>query len=135
MQIPSFAEERRLEAQGYRLIAGVDEVGRGALAGPVVAAAVILPGKLNAPWLEQIRDSKQLSPMRREFLFHHLHEAVVSVGIGVVQHEIVDAEGIVRATQLAMNACSCMRISSRRTTPRGAIRPQPDANTAPSRET
>jgi ribonuclease HII len=101
-QIPSFAEEERLMAQGYQFIAGIDEVGRGALAGPVVAAAVILPSSMNAPWLDQIRDSKLLSPMRRELLFHHLHEAVISVGIGVARHEIIDAWGIVKATQLAM---------------------------------
>ena len=51
LQMPTFTEERRLEAQGYRLIAGVDEVGRGALAGPVVAAAVILPRRIDTPWL------------------------------------------------------------------------------------
>ncbi len=102
MQKPSFAEEEGLVAQGYRLIAGIDEVGRGALAGPVVAAAVILPLKVSALWLEQVRDSKQLSPTRREFLFHHLHETAISVGIGAVRHEVIDTEGIVKATQLAM---------------------------------
>ncbi|GAG69545.1 unnamed protein product [marine sediment metagenome] len=49
--MPSFVEEELLEAQGYRLIAGIDEAGRGALAGPVVAAAVILPNHVDAPWL------------------------------------------------------------------------------------
>ena len=101
-QIPSFAEEERLIAQGYQFIAGIDEAGRGSLAGPVVAAAVILPGKVNVPWLDQIRDSKQLSPAKREFLFHHLYEVVISVGIGVVPHEVIDVQGIVKATQLAM---------------------------------
>jgi ribonuclease HII len=101
-QIPSFAEEERLIAQGYQFIAGIDEAGRGSLAGPVVAAAVILPGNINAPWLDQIRDSKQLSPVRREFLFHHLREMAISVGIGVVPHEVIDVQGIVKATQLAM---------------------------------
>ena len=102
LQKPSFAEEKKLEAQGYQLIAGVDEVGRGSLAGPVVAAAVILPSNVNAPWLDQVNDSKLLSPTRREFLFHHIHEVAISVGIGVVQHEVIDARGIVKATQLAM---------------------------------
>jgi len=101
-QIPSFAEEERLMAQGYQFIAGIDEAGRGSLAGPVVAAAVILPGNVNVPWLDQIRDSKQLSPVRREFLFHHLYEVAISVGIGVVPHEVIDVRGIVKATQLAM---------------------------------
>ena len=102
LQKPSFAEEKKLEAQGYQLIAGVDEVGRGSLAGPVVAAAVILPSNVNVPWLDQVKDSKLLSPARRELLFHHIHEVAISVGIGVVQHEVIDARGIIKATQLAM---------------------------------
>ncbi len=102
LQIPSFAEEKKLEAQGYRHIAGIDEVGRGALAGPVVAAAVILPHHIDAPWLNQVKDSKQLSPARREFLFHYIHEAATSIGIGMVRHEEVDAQGIIKATRLAM---------------------------------
>jgi ribonuclease HII len=103
-QIPSFAEEKKLEAQGYRLIAGVDEVGRGALAGPVVAAAVILPGNLDAGWLIQVRDSKQLSPARREFLFHYIHETAISTGIGTTDNDIIDSQGIIKATRLAMKA-------------------------------
>ena len=102
MQKPSFTEEKMLEAQGYRYIAGIDEVGRGPLAGPVVAAAVILPCHIDTPWLNQVKDSKQLSPARRELLFHHIHEIAISTGIGVVHHKIIDAEGIVKATRLAM---------------------------------
>ncbi len=101
-QIPSFAEERILEAQGYRYIAGIDEVGRGALAGPVVAAAVILPRRIDAPWLSLVKDSKQLRPDRRELLFHHIHKIAVAVGIGLASREVVDAQGIIKATQLAM---------------------------------
>lgn len=101
-QIPSFVEEERLTAQGYRFIAGIDEVGRGSLAGPVVAAAVILPARIKAPWLNQVRDSKLLSPARRGTLFHHIHKIAVSVGVGVVSHEVIDTRGIARATQLAM---------------------------------
>jgi len=99
---PSFAEERLLESEGYRYIAGIDEVGRGALAGPVVAAAVILPADMDTPWLSQVRDSKQLSPARRELLFHHIHETAIAIGIGSAEREIVDTRGIVRATRLAM---------------------------------
>jgi len=101
---PSLAEERKLEAKGYRLIAGIDEVGRGALAGPVVAAAVILPCHINAPWLSQIKDSKQLSPAKRELLFPHIKEAAISVGIGKAAAEVIDKEGIIRATRLAMKS-------------------------------
>lgn len=100
--MPSFAEERILEAQGYRYIAGIDEVGRGALAGPVMAAAVILPRHISPPWQSLVRDSKQLSPARRQLLFHHIREIAVSVGIGLVGCEVVDARGIIKATQLAM---------------------------------
>ncbi len=101
-QIPSFAEERILEAQGYRYVAGIDEVGRGALAGPVLAAAVILPSYIDAPWLNLVKDSKQLSPARREFLFHHIYKTAIAVGVGYADREFIDARGIVRATQLAM---------------------------------
>jgi len=102
LPMPSFAEEKRLAAQGYQRIAGIDEVGRGALAGPVVAAAVILPCHIEEPWLNQVKDSKQLSPAKREILFHHIHEIAISIGIGVVPHKIIDAEGIIKATRLAM---------------------------------
>ncbi|MDO8688071.1 MAG: ribonuclease HII [Dehalococcoidales bacterium] len=100
--IPSFAEERILEAQGYRHIAGIDEVGRGALAGPVAAAAVILPLRIKAGWLKLVRDSKQLSPEKREVLSLHIHRVAVSIGIGMVSSEVIDKRGIVGATHLAM---------------------------------
>ena len=100
--MPSFAEERILEAQGYRYIAGIDEVGRGALAGPVAAAAVILPLRIRAGWLKLVRDSKQLPPEKREILSLHIHKVAVSIGIGFVSHEVIDRRGIVRATHLAM---------------------------------
>lgn len=102
MSIPSFTEEKILEAQGYRSVAGIDEVGRGALAGPVVAAAVILPCHSRAPWLNQVKDSKQLTPAKRELLFHHLYEIATAIGVGVVAHRVIDAQGIVKATRLAM---------------------------------
>jgi len=94
LQTPSFAEEKILEAQGYQHIAGIDEAGRGALAGPVVAAAVILPCRIDAPWLIQVKDSKQLSPVVREHLFHNIHEIAVSVGIGMATNEVIDSQGI-----------------------------------------
>jgi len=91
-----------LEAQGYWYIAGVDEVGRGALAGPVVAAAVILPRRRKARWFRLVKDSKQLRPATRELLFHHIHKVTVAVGIGVADREVVDTQGIIKATRLAM---------------------------------
>ena len=99
---PSFAEEELLVAQGYQFIAGVDEAGRGPLAGPVVAAAVILPYPLKASWLDRVKDSKQLSSASRESLFHHIHETAISIGISMALSEIIDAQGIIRATRLAM---------------------------------
>ena len=102
--VPTFKEERLLRRQGCELIAGVDEVGRGALAGPVMAAAVILPFGLKARWLHQVRDSKQLSPERREVLADYIYGAAISVGIGMVGNEDIDALGIAPATRLAMKA-------------------------------
>ena len=102
LQTPSFAEEKLLEAQGYQRIAGIDEAGRGALAGPVVAAAVILPCRIDAPWLSQVKDSKQLSTATRELLFHHIHEVAISVGIGMAINEVIDTQGVIKATRLAM---------------------------------
>ncbi len=99
---PSFTEEKKLEARGYRLIAGVDEVGRGALAGPVVAAAVIIPTGMNARWRAEVRDSKQLTPASRKLLAQHIRKEAVSIGIGSSGPEVIDARGIIQATRLAM---------------------------------
>jgi ribonuclease HII len=100
--MPSFIEEELLAAQGYRLIAGVDEAGRGALAGPVVAAAVILPRDLDAPWLAGVKDSKLLTPNQREIFFGYIRQTAVAIGIGAAAHHLVDSWGIVKATRLAM---------------------------------
>jgi ribonuclease HII len=102
--MPSFGEEKILEAQGYRYIAGIDEAGRGALAGPVVAAAVILPENKNLPFITQVRDSKKLTPLKRESLFHYIHESAVALGIGMSGLDIIDTLGIVEATRLAMKS-------------------------------
>lgn len=99
---PTFTEERILQEQGYRYIAGIDEAGRGALAGPVAAAAVILPARVRGSWTSQVRDSKQLTPEKREFLFHHIHRTAVAVGVGMVDCKGVDSRGIAEATRLAM---------------------------------
>ena len=89
---------------GYGLIAGVDEAGRGPLAGPVVAAAVILPLSKNLSFISQVRDSKKLTPLKRESLFHHIHESAVTVGIGMSNLDVIDTLGIVTATRLAMKS-------------------------------
>ncbi len=103
-QAPTLVEEKKLREQGYRRVAGVDEVGRGALAGPVVAGAVILPFKIKARWIHQVRDSKQLSQAWREELDWHIRETAISVGIGVMDCLTIDRQGIARATRLAMKA-------------------------------
>jgi ribonuclease HII len=99
---PSFAEERRFLAEGYKLTAGVDEVGRGCLAGPVVACAVIIPCNIRRPWLKEVRDSKLLTYNKREYLFSYIEETAVTVGTGVVHHDIIDSIGIGNASKLAM---------------------------------
>ncbi|MCL2707321.1 MAG: ribonuclease HII [Dehalococcoidia bacterium] len=99
---PNFYEEFRFQADGYRLIAGVDEAGRGCLAGPVVAAAVILPNNPDYLWLQDVRDSKILTAKQRERLFLNIVQIALAIGIGTVSHEDVDSIGIVPASQLAM---------------------------------
>ena len=101
---PSFVEEQALAKRGCRLIAGIDEVGRGPLAGPVMAGAVILPLNLETPWLHLVYDSKQLSEKMREHLFPLIYEAAIAVGIGEISSEAIDEYGIARATKMAMKA-------------------------------
>ncbi len=96
--------ERKAYQSGYRLIAGIDEAGRGCLAGPVVAAAVILPlGYHNG----EINDSKQLSPLRREKLYDVIKADALAIGLGVVEAVDIDELNILRATLRAMGeACA-----------------------------
>jgi ribonuclease HII len=101
---PSFKEEKLLREQGYRLIAGVDEAGRGALMGPVVAAAVVLPEVIRPRWKSKVRDSKQLQAVEREELYGYIREVSLSVGTGQVSNDVIDAVGIARAGRLAMVA-------------------------------
>ncbi|MDD5092964.1 MAG: ribonuclease HII [Dehalococcoidia bacterium] len=103
-QEPTFVQEQELWQQGYRCIAGIDEVGRGPLAGPVVAAAVILSLENRPSWLFQVRDSKKLSPRKREFLSECIRREALAVGIGEVSAETIDEEGIVAATKMAMRS-------------------------------
>ncbi|GKS54435.1 ribonuclease HII [Enterococcus mundtii] len=86
-------------AQGYDLIAGIDEVGRGPLAGPVVAAAVILPKGVE---IYGLNDSKQLSEKKREELYEQIQEKALSVGIGVIDEQTIDRVNIYEASKLAM---------------------------------
>lgn len=101
---PTFVHEEDLWAQGAEAVVGVDEVGRGPLAGPVTAAGVLLPPRCSFPWLAHVHDSKVLSPSRREELAERICRDAVTVGVGMVNHEVVDAVGIVEATCRAMLA-------------------------------
>ena len=86
--------------QGYRVVAGIDEAGRGPLAGPVVAAAVILPESFDLPGLN---DSKQLSEKKRNQLYPLIHEQALAVGIGVSRADEIDQINILQATLKGMS--------------------------------
>lgn len=92
--------ETRAMEKGFSVVAGVDEVGRGPLAGPVVAAAVVLPPAFNNPL---VTDSKKLSPKRRLDLYREIYREAVTVGIGIVDPLEIDRLNILRASLLAMN--------------------------------
>jgi len=94
-----FSYERQVWAMGYKLIAGIDEVGRGPLAGPVVAAAVILPAEV---YFQGLDEAKRLSGRRRHDLFDQIKEIAVSVGIGLVHPDGIDEASVMMATYKAM---------------------------------
>lgn len=95
----NYISESELRLKGYTIIAGVDEAGRGPLAGPVVACAVALPiGFFD----KRIKDSKKLSPVKREEILPVILSNAVSFGIGVVSHDIIDSINILEANKLAM---------------------------------
>src|SRR5438445_13598797 len=96
---PDDAFECEAWARGFRRVAGVDEAGRGPLAGPGVAAAVILPRRHR---LAGLRDSKLLSEAQREHLYGQLLAGALDIGVGVVEAEDLEAVAILEATRLAM---------------------------------
>lgn len=93
--------EEGIASEGYKYIAGVDEVGRGPGAGPIVAAAVIIPVKYLPNLMGRVRDSKTVSEIKREYLYHEITEEC-RWAVGRVDSEMIDALGIGRANQLAM---------------------------------
>ena len=101
---PDVTEELSLYKDGHHLIAGLDEAGRGCWAGPVVAAAVVLPLMvLHKPHLlSGVNDSKQLNELRREKLYDDITHLAVGWGVGVVPAHVIDTHGILVATHLAM---------------------------------
>ncbi len=102
--MPDLSLELELYQQGFALVAGVDEVGRGPLAGPVVAAAVVLPMGLSGsePWLAQLDDSKKLSPARRERVVELVETHAMRIGVGQVGPGEIDRIGIGPANIQAM---------------------------------
>ena len=100
---PSLAEERKLWRSGFARVAGLDEAGRGALAGPVVAGAVILPENTRRAGLwAEVQDSKLLSPPRRQELADRIKDQAVAWSLGQASAAEIDARGIAPATRLAM---------------------------------
>ena len=100
--------ERKLREKGINFIAGVDEVGRGPLVGPVVAACIVLPEHFN---LEGLTDSKKLSEKKREYFYDEIMRQALGVGVGIISEKIIDEVNIYKATKLAMKEaiknCSC----------------------------
>src|SRR6201989_1279738 len=95
-----FRHERKLRALGISSIAGIDEAGRGALAGPVVAAAVILPEKFRH---KKLNDSKQLLPEKREEIYHDLiANSTIAWAVGIVNSAKINKSNILRASHKAM---------------------------------
>lgn len=104
--MPSFVLEKKLLADGYKLIAGIDEAGRGPLAGPVVAACVVCDWRFapDKKLLAQVNDSKKLSIKKREELFFLLtNNNKLKIGIGLSDHQEIDRLNIFQATFLAMH--------------------------------
>jgi len=108
--VPRLTYERRLVRAGHRLVAGIDEVGRGAWAGPVVAAAVILP--LDTPRLGRllagVTDSKQLTARQRERLAETIQAVALAIGVGGAGAAEVDRDGLMAATRAAMQRAVAM---------------------------
>ena len=91
--------ENQLYTQGYLAVAGTDEVGRGPLAGPVVAATVVLPESCDVIGID---DSKKLSPKKREELYYKIKETALSIGVSFVDNDTIDKINILNATKAAM---------------------------------
>ena len=97
--IDNYKYERELNEKGITLIAGVDEVGRGPLIGPVVAAAVILPPNFK---LDGLTDSKKLSEKKREHYYEIIKKEAIAIGVGVISEKRIDEINIYEATKEAM---------------------------------
>lgn len=98
-EFDNYKYERELRDNNIEYIAGVDEVGRGPLVGPVVAACVVLPKKFN---LDGLTDSKKLSEKKRDFYFEEVKRQALGYGIGIIDEKKIDEINIYEATKLAM---------------------------------
>ena len=96
---PTLKYENRLKRKGYKLIAGVDEAGRGSWVGPIVAAAVILPDGFN---VKGIKDSKLLNAKQRENLYNLIRETATVIAVSFISHKMIDKKGIGWANQEAI---------------------------------
>jgi len=94
-----YRHDESFRKKGVRVIAGIDEAGRGPIAGPVVAAAVVLPENLR---IEGVRDSKKVPEKERESLFWDILTLSTDIGVGIVDHEEIDRTDILRCTKIAM---------------------------------
>ena len=98
-EFDNYKYEKELRGNGIKFIAGVDEVGRGPLVGPVVAACVVLPDEFN---LDGLTDSKKLSEKKRDFYFEEVKRQALGYGIGIIDEKKIDEVNIYEATKLAM---------------------------------
>lgn len=106
---PDLSFEQPLWAAGLRYIAGIDEAGRGPLAGPVCAAAVVLPADASLEQrLHGVRDSKQMPPRQRDYWAEILKSEAISYGVGFASSEEIDATGILPATKMAIERALVM---------------------------
>lgn len=98
--------EKKFFNQGYNIIAGIDEAGRGPLAGPVVAACIVIDKnfQVDSEELKLVNDSKKLSAKKREILFKIIKEKVLAVEIGVINNKAIDRVNILQASFLAMQS-------------------------------
>lgn len=94
-----FAYDKALRKKGYNLLAGVDEAGRGPLAGPIVAAAIILTPDF---YIKELKDSKKLNPKQRYEIYKILYQEAIDIGVGIVDVATIDRINILQATLLAM---------------------------------
>jgi len=97
-----FEYERKMQQAGCRYIAGIDEAGRGPLAGPVVVASVIMP--LDNP-IEGVNDSKKLSPKKRDMLYDKIVAQAIDMRVAIISAEVIDEINILNATKRGMTEC------------------------------